>query len=90
MLLFFLRRKITTFHPFLQYFPQNLSPHTPLHRSTYFVPKPVRDVANENALVREMRLPSVGNQNFWIYVLEIFVIVGQIAGLSINFIIING
>ena len=64
-------------------------PTLPFSGSTYFVPKPVRDVANENTLVREIRLSSVGNQNFWIYVLEIFVIVGQIAVLSINFIIIN-
>lgn len=38
-----------------------------IHRmSPYFVPKPVCNVANENALVREMRLSSVGKQNLWV------------------------
>ncbi len=38
--------------------------------SAYFVPKPVRDVADENPLVREIRLSGTGNQNFGVCVFD--------------------
>ena len=34
--------------------------------STYFALKPICNVANENPLVREIRLPGAGKQNLWV------------------------